>query len=68
MLPAPVAADGSRRHLRYGKNAPTAVGGYALSAQRVEFIVPSIWPKRRGKLLFSEAARDVEGGSEAVNG
>ena len=27
--PAPVAADGSRRHLRCGKNAPTAVGGYS---------------------------------------
>src|SRR5664279_3349354 len=26
--PAPVAADGSRRHLDGGENAPTAVGGY----------------------------------------
>jgi hypothetical protein len=24
-----VAADGSRRHLRPGKNAPTDVGGYS---------------------------------------
>ena len=28
----PVAADGSRRHLRGGENAPTAVGGYDLLA------------------------------------
>jgi prepilin-type N-terminal cleavage/methylation domain-containing protein len=28
-LPAPVAADGRRRHFRCGKNAPTAVGGYS---------------------------------------
>jgi molybdenum cofactor cytidylyltransferase len=30
--PTQVAADGSQRCLRRGKNAPTAVGGYALSA------------------------------------
>ena len=29
-----VAADGSRRYLCCEKNAPTAVGGYALSADR----------------------------------
>jgi len=29
-----VAADGSRRYLRCGKSAPTAVGGYALSSDR----------------------------------
>jgi hypothetical protein len=25
-----VAADGSRRHLSFGQNAPTPVGGYVL--------------------------------------
>jgi prepilin-type N-terminal cleavage/methylation domain-containing protein len=34
-FPTPVAADGSRRHFRCGKNAPTAVGGYILSAHPV---------------------------------
>jgi hypothetical protein len=31
-----VAADGSRRHLQQSKNAPTAVGGYALLAYRAK--------------------------------
>ena len=31
-----VAADVSQRHLQHGKNAPTAVGGYALSAYRAK--------------------------------
>ena len=30
-----VAADGSRRHFSRGPNAPTDVGGYALSVNRV---------------------------------
>jgi len=35
--PCQVAADVSRRCLRCGKNAPTDVGGYALSANRAGY-------------------------------
>ena len=36
ILQTPVAADGSRRQLRSGENAPTAVGGYGPSASAVQ--------------------------------
>jgi len=37
ILPAQVAADGSRRCIRCEKNAPTTVGGYDLSTDRARF-------------------------------
>jgi len=44
---APVAPDGSRRELRCGENAPTAVGGYGPSANPV----PWGMPRMRGMVL-----------------
>ena len=38
----PVAADGSRRQLRCGEDAPTGVGGYALSANSVNCEMPRV--------------------------
>jgi succinyl-CoA synthetase alpha subunit len=49
-----VAADGSRRQLRRRKNAPTAVGGYALSADAAR-------DETLSKLAAREAARRKQG-------
>jgi len=43
--------SGSRRHLRWGKNAPTAVGGYAFCTSRAKYEVSRLdSAPRSGKL------------------
>jgi len=49
-LPTFVAADGSRRHFSRGPNAPTDVGGYALSVNRVACEVSGLRPQTRRRL------------------
>ena len=44
MFHTPVAADVSRRNIQCGKNAPTDVGGYMLSAIHTEREISGLKP------------------------
>jgi hypothetical protein len=77
-LHSQVAADGSRRSPRRGKNAPTAVGGYTLSADRARgelsapgicvYLCPSVVLFSSRLCVFAVIQREFYGKAAALAG